>query len=146
MYVRTTIIALLLASAAALAAPAATEQQLKDAETAWSQAYVKGDIASLDKLLAAEYLFTDQDGKTFTRAEDIASVKSGEFKMTSFKIDDLKIHVYTDFATVTGLNEFVATDSGKDASCKCRFTDVFVKRDGRWQAVASHVSKLTAAR
>jgi ketosteroid isomerase-like protein len=146
MYVRTTIIALLLASAAALAAPAATEQQLKDAETAWSQAYVKGDIASLDKLLAAEYLFTDQDGKTFTRAEDIASVKSGEFKMTSFKIDDLKIHVYSDFATVTGLNEFVATDSGKDASCKCRFTDVFVKRDGRWQAVASHVSKLTAAR
>lgn len=146
MYVRTTIIALLLASAAALAAPAATEQQLKDAETAWSQAYVKGDIASLDKLLAAEYLFADQDGKTFTRAEDIASVKSGEFKMTSFKIDDLKIHVYSDFATVTGLNEFVATDSGKDASCKCRFTDVFVKRDGRWQAVASHVSKLTAAR
>jgi ketosteroid isomerase-like protein len=146
MYVRTTIIALLLASAAALAGSAATEQQLKDAETAWSQAYVKGDIASLDKLLAAEYLFTDQDGKTFTRAEDIASVKSGEFKMTSFKIDDLKIHVYSDFATVTGLNEFVATDSGKDASCKCRFTDVFVKRDGRWQAVASHVSKLTAAR
>lgn len=146
MYVRTTIIALLLASAAALAAPAATEQQLKDAETAWSQAYVKGDIASLDKLLAAEYLFADQDGKTFTRAEDIASVKSGEFKMTSFKIDDLKIHVCSDFATVTGLNEFVATDSGKDASCKCRFTDVFVKRDGRWQAVASHVSKLTAAR
>jgi ketosteroid isomerase-like protein len=146
MYVRTTIIALLLASATALAGSAATEQQLKDAETAWSQAYVKGDIASLDKLLAAEYLFADQDGKTFTRAEDIASVKSGEFKMTSFKIDDLKIHVYTDFATVTGLNEFVATDSGKDASCKCRFTDVFVKRAGRWQAVASHVSKLTAAR
>jgi ketosteroid isomerase-like protein len=146
MYVRTTIIALLLASAAALAGSAATEQQLKDAETAWSQAYVKGDIASLDKLLAAEYLFTDQDGKTFTRAEDIASVKSGEFKMTSFKIDDLEIHVYNDFATVTGLNEFVATDSGEDASCKCRFTDVFVKRDGRWQAVASHVSKLTAAR
>jgi hypothetical protein len=34
-------------------------------------------------------------------------------------------------------------DAGKDGfSGKSRFTDVFVKRDGRWQAVASHESNL----
>ncbi|HET7811917.1 MAG TPA: nuclear transport factor 2 family protein [Steroidobacteraceae bacterium] len=144
MSVRTVFIGLLLASAAALAAPPTTEQLLKDTENAWSQAYVTGDAAWLDKLMAPEYLFTDTDGKTYNRDDDISAVKSGEWKMTSFKMGDLKVHVYGDVATVTGLNDFVATDHGKDASCKCRFTDVFVKRDGRWQAVASHVSKVTS--
>lgn len=60
----------------------------------------------------------------------------------TYKFEDLKVHVYEGFATVTGINDFVATYKGKDSSCRCRFTDVFVKRDGRWQVVASHVSKV----
>src|SRR5690349_5255560 len=133
---------MLLLSAITLADPSATEQQLIDAENAWSQAYMSSDVSALDKLFASEYLLTDNDGVTFTRDQDMGSVRAGEFKMTSFKLGDLKVHVYGDFATVTGVNDFVGTYKGKDASCRCRFTDVFVKRDGRWQAVASHVSKI----
>jgi len=138
----TLLLGLLLASVATFAAPPTTEQQLIDLENAWAQAYVTGDTPVLEKLFAEEYLFTDTDGQTFTRDQDIGSTKSGEFKISRFKFDGLKVHVYKDFATVTGLNDFSAVYKGEDASCKCRFTDVFVKRDGRWQAVASHVSKV----
>jgi len=144
MKLRTLLAMMLLASGATLAAPPATEQQLMELENSWARAYVTGDAPFLEKLFAEEYLFTDNDGQTFTRADDIGAAKSGEFKMTRFKLDALKVHVYKDFATVTGVNDFAATYKGEDASCKCRFTDVFVKRDGRWQVVASHVSKVVA--
>jgi len=142
MNTRAFLVALLLAGATALAAPPAAEQQFIDTENAWNQALTKGDANFLEKLYADEYLFTDNDGKTFDRNGDIGAVKSGEFRMTSTKLQDLKVHVYGDFATVTGVNDFTAIYKGKDANCKCRFTDVFVKRNGRWQVVASHVTRV----
>ena len=138
------LVALLVTGAPALASPPAAEQQLIDTEKAWNQAFIKRDASFLDKLYAEEYLFTDQDGKTYDRSVDIDGVKTGEFKMLSGKLDDLKVHVYGDFATVTGVNDFKGTFKGEDASCICRFTDVFVKRDGRWQVVASHVTRILA--
>ena len=138
------LVAMLSCGAAALAGPPAAEQQLIDTEKAWNQAFIKGDADFLDKLYADEYLFTDQDGKTYGRNVDIDGVKTGEFRMMSGKLDDVKVHVYGDFATVTGVYDFRATYKGEDASCNCRFTDVFVKRNGRWHVVASHVTRVSA--
>jgi len=60
--------------------------------------------------------------------------------MTSFAWTDMKVHVYGDTAIVTGLNTTKGTFKGKDTSGAYRFTDVFVKRDGRWQVVATRAS------
>ena len=61
-----------------------------------------------------------------------------------FHLDDLKVRVYGDTAIVFGLETEKSTIHGKDMSGQHRFTDVFVKRDGRWQAVASHLSRVSA--
>src|SRR5262245_24560397 len=114
MNARPFLVAMLFASAAALAGSPA-EQQFIDTENAWNQALIKGDAAFLEKLYADEYLFTDNDGQTFDRNGDIGATRSGEFKMASGNLQDLKVHVYGDFATVTGVNDFKATYKGQDA-------------------------------
>ena len=122
--------------------PSAVEQDLVKLENDWSTAWQKKDAAFLQKLFADEYLSTDQDGATFTKAQDLANVASASTSMTSFVLSDLKVHVYGDAAMVTGLNTTKATFLGKDTSGAYRFTDVFVKRDGRWQVVATHASRV----
>jgi len=126
--------------------PAAPEQALITIENEWSQASMKRDAAALDRFYADEYIFTNEDGVASNKTKEIADIKSGTFRLTAFKFSNLKVHIYGDVAVVTGQNTIKGTweDINKDISGPYRFTDVFVKRGGRWQCVASQSSRITA--
>jgi ketosteroid isomerase-like protein len=67
------------------------------------------------------------------------------WKAQSVSADELKVRVFGNAAVVTGRDTLKGAQyKGKDLSGQYRFTDVFVQRDGRWQAVASHSSKIAA--
>jgi ketosteroid isomerase-like protein len=136
----TIALALLMMSTLGAQAPSTLERDLVKLENDWGTAWQKKDAAFLQKLFADEYLSTDQDGNTFTKTQDLANVADKGTSMTSFALTDLKVHVYGDTAIVTGLNTIKAAFKGKDTSGAYRFTDVFVKRDGRWQVVATQGS------
>jgi ketosteroid isomerase-like protein len=112
-------------------------QELTKVENAWSEATVKRDTAALQRLYADEYISTDPTGAVMNKTQDIAGVQGGEFVLVSFKIDDLKVQSHGAVAVVTGRNTLKGTWKGKPVDGPYRFTDVFVKRDGRWQAVAT---------
>jgi ketosteroid isomerase-like protein len=116
------------------------QQELTKVENAWAEATVKGDVGALQKLYADEYIATDPMGSVYTKAQDLASLQSGEFKLTSYKLDDLKVQSHGTVAVVTGRNTIKATYKGKPIDGTYRFTDVFVKRDGRWQAAATQAT------
>jgi ketosteroid isomerase-like protein len=113
-------------------------------ETEWSQAAVKRDGADLQRFYADEYIFTNEDGVISSKTKDIADITSGTFHLASYKLEDMKVHFYGDVAVVTGRNPIKGLweDTGNDISGPYRFTDVFVKRDGRWQCVASQSSRI----
>lgn len=56
----------------------------------------------------------------------------------------MKVRLYGDVAVVTGRNTIKATweDIQRDISGPYRFTDVFVKRGGHWQCIASQASRV----
>jgi len=118
------------------------EQTLIQLERDWEQANAKNDTAALDRILAPEFVSTDSDGRLTTRAEGLARRKSGEVKLTAFTQDDYKVHVISDTAIVTGRSTIKGIRDGKDWSGQERWTDVFVRRNGRWQAVATHSSRI----
>ena len=55
----------------------------------------------------------------------------------------MKVRVFGTTAIVTGSDTEKSTYKGKDSSGKYVWTDVFVERNGRWQAVASQSTKAT---
>jgi ketosteroid isomerase-like protein len=118
------------------------EQALLQVERDWEQANAKNDSAALDRILAQEYVNTDSDGRLTTREEVMARRKSGAVKYTAFTQGDYKVHVFVDAAVVTGRATMKQMRDGKDYTGQERFTDVFVRRDGRWQAVATHSSRV----
>ena len=89
--------------------------------------------------------FTNEDGAVTNKAKEIADITTGTFRLTSYKFDDLKVHIYGDVAVVTGRNTIkgVWDDIKRRHQCPYRFTDVFVKLNGRWQCVASQSSRMT---
>ena len=117
-------------------------QAITQLEVQWADAIVRADVAAQDRIEAPDYMFSGPDGELQTRAENDAELTSGASKTASMKIDDLKVRVLGDTAIVHGLETETSTYKGADTSGQYRFTDVFVKRDGAWVAVATHVSQV----
>jgi ketosteroid isomerase-like protein len=120
---------------------AAVEQELIAMEKDWTQAALKKDIAVIDRIAADDWVGIDFTGKTFSKADIINEVKSGASAPRSIELGPMKVRVYGDTAVVNGSDTEKSTWQGKDSSGHYVWTDVFVKRNGRWQAVSSQSTK-----
>ena len=121
------------ASAASRTDQASPEQEITRLEREWSAACKARNKAFLEQLYATEYLLTDHDGRTYTKEQDIARIMAADMSRVTFALEDLRVRVYGAVAIVTGLN--TVTEAGKTRGY--RITDAFVRRDGRWQIVAT---------
>ena len=118
------------------------EQVIKQLEQEWAEALVKRDQAVIDLITASDWMLTDPEGSLVTKAQADADLKSRVLKFESYKLDELKVRVYGDSAVVHGLDTERSSYKGKDTTGQYRFTDVFVKRNGRWQAIATHATRV----
>jgi uncharacterized protein (TIGR02246 family) len=119
------------------------EQELINLENEWGEAVVKRDTASFDRILADDYIGIF-DGSVFaaTKAQYIEYVKSMKEEMSSFVSDEWKVGVYGDAAVVMARVTVKMRLAGKETTIQSRFTDTWIKRDGRWQCVAGHNSTI----
>ena len=121
---------------------ASVQQTLMQMERDWGQAAAKNDTAAVDKFVADDWVGIDFEGKSITKAEAMADMKSGASTTQSYEIGPMKVRELGNTAVVTGSDTEKSTYKGKDSSGKYVWTDVWVMRDGRWQAVASQSVKV----
>jgi ketosteroid isomerase-like protein len=134
----------IIAQAPAQPKSGSVEQELMKLEKEWGDAVVKHDWAFLDQILADDYTWTGPDGKVWSKAQTLASLKSGEDVVSSLVTDDVMVRVYGDTAVVTGRTTVKEQYKGKDISGQYRWTDMWVKHAGRWRCVADHSSRIVA--
>lgn len=102
-----------------------------------TNALVKADVATTEPMVADGFFFTAPDGKTSSKTEFLADLKSGDLKIESSTIKDMKVQAAdAGMAVVTYSTTDKGSYKGKDISGEYRWTDVFGKREGRWQLVA----------
>jgi len=121
-----------------------TEKDLLKLEDNWGTAWVKNDGKFLEQLYADEYLATDHDGKVYNKQEGLKDDLAPNYTNKTYKLTDMKAHVYGETGVVTGMNSVGFKKDGKPMALKIRFTDVFVKRDGRWQCVATQGAQVAS--
>ena len=119
------------------------EQELIKLVNDWMNAEVKADMAFIDRILAEDWEVTDPAGAVWTKAQFLAGRKSGEGVVISAVLDNMKARVYGDAAVVTGRMTTKQTFKGKDISGQYQCTDTFIRKAGRWQCVAIHISMIT---
>jgi len=100
-------------------------------EREWNDAELARDYAWHERNYSDDFSgISSRTGALSTKSEDIASSKKAT--VTSANLSDLDVRVEGDSAIVTGINHVVGTDDKGAFDRKVRFTDTFVKRDGRW--------------
>ena len=116
------------------------ELTLLQIERDWAAAVLKKDAAALENILAAEFVAHNSSGSR-NRKQTMESVRNPAAKIESGALGDMKVIVFGDTAVVHGLWTKKSADGGKDTSSRSRWTDTFVRRDGRWQCVGSYSAK-----
>jgi ketosteroid isomerase-like protein len=120
--------------------PGSPADQLRKIEEDWARAMVNKNVGRIGKIEAPEFEFITPDGKVRDREEDLASIR--HTSLSDFTNSDVQIRVYGDTAVVSGVGHMKGMENGKDVSGDYRFTDVFVKNNGQWQAVHSESTKI----
>ncbi len=105
------------------------------------------DYKYFARIEAEEFIFTDANGGTTTRKEDLAGEKDCHKFAGSYDLDQTQVSVYGNSAVVTARVTIAGKNKEGNAFVRrSRFTDVFVWRDGGWRIVAGHSSKIPEAK
>ena len=100
----------------------------------WLAADSGNDRAALERIIADDFLGIGPPGTTVTK-RDVIPVEGSRSGGLSITGQDIKARVFGDTVIVTGRGVPKVQERGE-----MRFTVVFVKRAGRWQMVAGHLS------
>ncbi len=115
-------------------ADGADERALVQLEKDWAVALAKADTKALEGILAPDWV-ASFEGAAFSRPQLLAALRSGAARFEIAEGSEEQASVFGDTAVVHGLVRMKGTSGGKPFDGKSRYTDLFVKRDGRWQAV-----------
>jgi len=119
--------------------PLSDREVLLYMEGEWNDAIAKHDADWKDRNYAP--FATDVSSRTGaleTKAEAIASTRTDKFTYDALELSDVGVRIEGDVAVVTGVNHVRGKEGdGKAVDRRIRFTDTFIKRDGRWQVWAT---------
>jgi ketosteroid isomerase-like protein len=120
----------------------AAADELKQIENDWTDAVKAKNAEKLGDILADGWVGLDWDGKTPDKAKALADLKAPGNSLDSFEMGPMKVRIFGNTAVVTGSDTEKSAENGKDTSGKYIWTDVFVKQNGKWRAVASQSTKV----
>jgi ketosteroid isomerase-like protein len=113
-------------------------------EETWRNAVLKGDTNTVSSLLADDYMSITPSGTLQTKAESLASLRSGAMHFTSLDISDRKVRFYGDTAVVTSIADVKGTTPQGAVSGAYRYTRVSVRdAQGVWKIVSFEASRIT---
>jgi ketosteroid isomerase-like protein len=119
------------------------EKEVLQLERDGCKPFLDADVAGLERILTPDFTLTGSNGDVSTRATEIEELHSGKVHYDVFENYDMKVRIYGDnTAVVIGKTHVKGTSEGKAFDRVVQFTDTLIKRDGRWQLAAGHVSRL----
>ena len=118
------------------------EDSVRAAETARGEALMRADTTALSRLVGDEFVEVSRLGLLRTKADNLRDIASGALKLATVKYDSVSVRVYGDVAVLRAIADNTGTFRGVPFSGKIWYTRVFVRRDGRWQAVAMQQTSL----
>jgi len=126
-------------------ADTAAEQEVRRTIEKYRTALVQKDAATLERIWADDYTFTNGAGEIHSKADRLANLKSGATSLDSIsEEEDMKVRIHGNVAVATSRVTIKGQYSGKQTSGQYRTIHVWVKGATGWQLVANQLTPVTA--
>jgi hypothetical protein len=116
----------------------ADERELKALDTAFLNAILQHDVATLERDLPDDFLSIFPDGRIANKAVELENAKTVELE--SFTTDELQVYWYGD--TVAILNFRLSLTFKGQETRQVRDSHVYLKRDGHWQMIMGQTTPI----
>ena len=123
----------------------ADEKTLLQMERDWNEALKTRNVAWVEQNLAGDMTdIVSSNGALVTKTETIKLFTTDKTVYESLELSDLRVRVEGNAGIVTGVNHIKARDEqGQLQELRFAFTDIYIKREGRWQVWASQHTRIT---
>jgi hypothetical protein len=115
-------------------------------EVLWPKAYREQDTVLLDQILADEFQLIDADGNWSDKKFELDYIKKNKPSYDSFRFEIKRLDIFENgTAVVAGTGHIEGNDENGPYKMVYQSSNVLIKRQGEWKAIASHVSGIKAA-
>ena len=113
-----------------------TIREIIEMERQAKEASLRRDADFSQKTLAEDYVAITPLGQVTTKSDTVSARKSGQLRYETINVTDMVVRIYGDTAVVTARAEVKGHQLGEDFSGPYRYTRVWVRKTGHWQAVS----------
>ena len=101
-------------------------------------AYKQRHLEDFAPLLDDDFVITFEDGSTYGKTGYLSYTASPSLRVDVSEMSDMKVRVHGNTAIITGAYHEKGEFKGAPFDDHDRFTDVWMKTEGKWRLVASH--------
>ncbi|OLD02308.1 hypothetical protein AUG19_07390 [archaeon 13_1_20CM_2_54_9] len=104
---------------------------------------IQNDADAIGRFLSDDWIIIGPDGGVIDKSRSLGVIKSGALRHEAMDSEDIRVRTYVNTATVTAVTGSKSKYLGGEFTARERATDVFVKKNGQWQCVLTHLTTLT---
>ena len=116
------------------------EKAVAALDTEYQAAVAKNDAATMDRILADDFVLVTGRGKVITKADLLKEARAGTYVYERQEDSQQKVRVWGDTAVVTALLWAKGTSEGKSFDYKLWFSDTYVRTPSGWRYVFGQAS------
>lgn len=121
------------------------EEEVRALERRWLDAYERYDSAAMDAIVGEDFVITFPNGAQQNKPQLMAMIKAapgGKAPRMRFHTEDVRSKAYGDTVILMGRVVTEYEREGQTVKEQSRYTDTYVRVNGRWRVVASHLSNV----
>lgn len=119
------------------------KQQILALNEQWINSYPSRDTTTLNRIFANDFILVSPKGAKMSKQDVIRNVLSPNQSTVSIRIDSADVRIFDNTGLITAYTTFVLVIDGKRMEATNCYSDLYAKRNGKWVAVAAHVTLLS---
>ena len=116
--------------------------QLTKQATAWDKAIVAKDRAAIEANMSDDFRQIGGNGEVETKRSFVDDRVAPDLQIDPYTVEEFEVRVYGDAALLTGRMRISGRYQGKPIAGHYRYTDIYVRRDGRWKVVSVQLTRM----
>lgn len=117
-------------------------EHLLQLEKDFQAAIVENNAQAIERFVDDDWIIVGPEGKITGKDRFLAVVKSGALTHDTMRLDEPRVRIYGDTGVVTGRATSAGKFMGVEFTTLERSTDVFVRIDGQWRCVLTHLTRI----
>lgn len=118
------------------------EQQILDLSKKKFDWLIHKNVDSLALVLDNDLRYVHSNGWSETKQEVLDDLLSGKLNYIAIDIHTAQVRFYEQTAIVNGTGKFQVTMNGNPLTIELSYTEVYVKRQGKWLLASRHANRM----